>query len=60
MKATSCFNFGVIVLAPARRGFVAFPIDDAARGAIAYAYAVRSFSLAFDLDQQSMGWRAVA
>jgi hypothetical protein len=35
--------------------FVAFAIDDAAYGAIAYVYVVRRFSLAFDLDQQSIG-----
>jgi hypothetical protein len=42
-------------LAAARHDLVAFPTDNAALGAIANTYAVRSFSVAFDLDQQCMG-----
>jgi len=35
------------------------PIGEAARDGIATAYAVRTFSFAFDLDQQSMVSRAL-
>jgi hypothetical protein len=44
-----------VAFAAAGRGDVAPAIDDAACGVIANVYAVRSFSLGFDLDQQSIG-----
>ncbi|MDP2639775.1 MAG: hypothetical protein Q8Q16_03790 [Betaproteobacteria bacterium] len=52
--------FVAVVLAAALPGFVRFLVDDAACHAILTVYAVRSFSPAFDLDQQSMASRALA
>jgi hypothetical protein len=48
------------VLVPALHCFARPLIDDAACNGIPTAYAVRSFSAAFDLDQQSMASRTLA
>jgi len=60
MVSTSCLDLSPKFLRQRWLAASGLCGDDAACKYGPAVYAVRSFSLAFDLDQQSMGWQAVA